>query len=59
MLRSNTSKKEDLLNRLKLDLEEAEKDLENGVTRDKIENIFFLENAIESLEYDICNRDFY
>ena len=58
MYKSNAYKKEALLDSLKNELAEARRDLENGTDRDKLDNIFFLENAIDSLEYEILNSDY-
>ena len=58
MYKSNAYKKEVLLDSLKNELAEARRDLENGTDRDKLDNIFFLENAIDSLEYEILNADY-
>ena len=58
MYKSQMYKKEALLDSLKNELREARRDLENGTDRDKLDNIFFLENAIDSLEYEILNSDY-
>ena len=58
MYKSQMYKKEALLDNLKSELREARRDLENGTDRDKLDNIFFLENAIDSLEYEILNADY-
>lgn len=58
MYKSQMYKKEALLDSLKNELVEARRDLEDGVDRDKLDNIFFLENAIDSLEYEILNADY-
>ncbi len=58
MYKSQMYKKEALLDSLKNELAEARRDLENGTDRDKLDNIFFLENAIDSLEYEILNADY-
>nr|DAE54202.1 MAG TPA: hypothetical protein [Caudoviricetes sp.] len=58
MYKSNAYKKEALLDSLKSELREARRDLEDGTDRDKLDNIFFLENAIDSLEYEILNSDY-
>lgn len=58
MYKSQMYKKEALLDSLKSELREARRDLENGTDRDKLDNIFFLENAIDSLEYEILNADY-
>lgn len=58
MYKSQMYKKEALLDSLKNELAEARRDLGDGVDRDKLDNIFFLENAIDSLEYDILNADY-
>lgn len=58
MYKSNIYKKEIMLDSLKNELAEARRDLENGTDRDKLDNIFFLENAIDSLEYEILNADY-
>ena len=58
MYKSQMYKKEALLDSLKNELREARRDLENGTDRDKLDNIFFLENAIDSLEYEILNADY-
>lgn len=58
MYKSNIYKKERMLDNLKNELAEARRDLESGTDRDKLENIFFLENAIDSLEYEILNADY-
>ena len=58
MYKSQMYKKEALLDSLKNELREARRDLEDGTDRDKLDNIFFLENAIDSLEYDILNSDY-
>ena len=58
MYKSQMYKKEALLDSLKSELREARRDLEDGTDRDKLDNIFFLENAIDSLEYEILNSDY-
>lgn len=58
MYKSQMYKKEALLDSLKNELREARRDLEDGTNRDKLDNIFFLENAIDSLEYEILNSDY-
>lgn len=58
MYKSQMYKKEALLDSLKNELREARRDLEDGTNRDKLDNIFFLENAIDSLEYEILNADY-
>ena len=58
MYKSQMYKKEALLDSLKNELREARRDLEDGTDRDKLDNIFFLENAIDSLEYEILNADY-
>lgn len=58
MYKSQMYKKEALLDSLKNELREARRDLEDGTDRDKLDNIFFLENAIDSLEYEILNSDY-
>ena len=47
------------LEALRSELEEARKDLENGTTTDKLENILFLENAIDCLEWELGNNSNY